>query len=291
MNVEPPKPLARAPRRVPFSTRLQVLFGGLTSKIGWPIFGLGMLFFWVFSHRSALMDVGQFNTRLEVGSGRVSKVRATGAIVNGQPMRQFHYAFWTPAGLFRGTSFGYPNYRPGVQVQVEYDPADPAVNRIAGLSTSEYGLAIGLLPLVVPVLGAVMIFLGVAGGGKTLRLLTNGRAAYGILVEKKATARQVNEQIVYELKFQFRAHNGKRYQVTTYTHETMVLEDEEREIVLYRESNPRNAMMLDNMPGNPEITETGEIKSKGSSVTAVNLLVPAVAILGNLAYIVYLLGR
>jgi len=284
-HLDPPKILAPPPRVIPITTQLHVLFAGFSSKIGWPIFGLGMIFFWTFIPRSEIMEVGKFRGELKRAKARVNKVRPTGAVINGKMTEEYEYAFWTREGLFRGDSFGYGGqYRTGQEAPVEYVADNPNINRIVGLKTAEYGLAIGFLPLIIPAFGVFMIVIGLSAGSKTLKLLKYGLAAYGKKVVKEATKRQVNDQIVYKLCFEFRAHNHKKYITTTYTHEIHVLEDEEMEIVLYDPSNPRFSMMLDSMSGNPEVSQHGQITSKGKASSIVHLLIPTLSVLGNLAY-------
>ena len=279
------KKLAPIPRHIPFTTKLEILFGGLTNRIGWPILGLGMVFFWVFSLESDLMNIRKFSGQLKEAKGRVTMERGTGAIVNGIEVEEYTYQFWTPQGLFTGKSFSREqHYNLRNEVDVEYVENKPEFNRIKGLRTAEYGIAVGLLPLIVPFIGFLMIYLGIRGGQQTIKLLRYGKVGYGKLFKKAATGREINDQVVYQMFFEFEASDGNKYHVETNTHEAHLLEDEEVEVLLYNERNPNEAMMFDSMPGEPEADEHGNIKGKGLSVAFGALLVPILAIVGNLVY-------
>ncbi len=283
------KKLAPVPRHIPFTTKLEILFGGLTNRIGWPILGLGMVFFWVFSLESDLMNIRKFSGKLQEAKGKVTMVRGTGAIVNGLEVEEYTYQFWTPQKMFKGKSFSREkHYQLRNEVTVEYVEGKPEYNRIKGLRTAEYGIAVGLLPLIVPFIGFIMIFLGVRGGQQTIKLLKYGRVGYGKLVKKAATGREINDQVVYQMFFEFEASNGNKYQVETNTHEAHLLEDEEVEVLLYNEKEPYEAMMFDSMPGAPKTDQDGNIQAKGVSVAFGALFVPLLAIVGNLVYIIIL---
>ena len=281
------KKLATPPRKIPFTTQLEILFGGLTNRIGWPILGLGMIFFWVFSLESDLMNIRKFSSELKTAKGKVFKVRGTGSIVNGKEVEEYSYQFWTEHGLYSGTSYSRDvHYKLKNEVVIEFVPQNPEFNRIQGLRTAEYGIAVGLLPLIVPFIGFLMIYLGFKAGKHTIRLLKYGEVGYGKLVKKTATGREINDQIVYQMFFEFKAEDGEKYLVETHTHEAYRLEDEDVEVLVYNKSNPTEAMMFDSMPGEPKIDLTGNIKATGISVAFGALLVPILAIGGNLLYLI-----
>ena len=89
--------------------------------------------------------------------------------------------------------------------------------------------------------------------------------------------------------FEFEASDGKKYSVETNTHEAHLLEDEEVEVLLYDENNPAEAMMFDSMPSEPESDVEGNIKATGFSVAFGALLVPILAIAGNIIYLAFLI--
>ncbi|MBT29873.1 MAG: hypothetical protein CMO01_09460 [Thalassobius sp.] len=284
------KRLATPPRKIPFTTRLEILFGGLTNRIGWPIFGLGMVFFWVFSLESDLMNIRKFSSDLKTAKGKIYKVRETGSIVNGKEVEEYSYQFWTESGLHSGTSYSRDqHYNIKNEVVVEYVDEHPEFSRIQGLRTAEYGIAVGLLPLIVPFVGFIMVYLGFKGGNHTIRLLKNGEVGYGKLVKKTATGREINDQIVYQMFFEFQAEDGEKYLVETHTHEAYRLEDEDVEVLLYNKERPTEALMFDSMPGEPKVDTEGNIKATGVSVAFGALLVPILAIGGNLLYMISLI--
>lgn len=281
--------LTEAPREVPFTTSLRILFGGFTNQIGWPIFGLGMVFFWVFSLDSDLMNLGKFSGNLETTNGQIIAVIKTGAIVNGKDVEEYLFEYKTQHGNFKGRSFSKEiQFRKGNNVTVEYAEKNHIDSRIKGLRAAEYGLAAGVLPLVVPLLGLVMVFIGFTGGMHTKRLLVQGYWAYGKMIGKIATGREINDQVVYKMNFGFRAKDGQEHITVTYTHEPHLLEDEDMELLLYNPEDPNDSMMFDSMPGNPERDDLGEIKAVDKSVAFGALFIPFLAIVGNAIYMIIL---
>lgn len=283
------KELCDPPRKVPRSTVMVLLFGGLTNQIGWPIFGLGMVFFWFFSLQSDLVFLWRHQQEKGQAQGKVTEVVPTGAVVNGVPQLKVSYAFWTSQGLFDGVAYTRDKtFKEGNFIYVRYNPQKPYENRGEGLQAAPYGLASGALPLIVPFAGLMLIFVGFRGGLRTVNMLRHGILGHGKLRHKKATNRVVNEQVVYMMFFDFEAEDGKTYTTVTFTHEAFLLEDDEVEKVLYLREDPNQAQMFDNLPANPEIDEQGHIRDMSQNRTFFTMLIPLLSLLGNVGYGIYL---
>ncbi|MDW7690395.1 hypothetical protein R9C00_23455 [Flammeovirgaceae bacterium SG7u.111] len=283
------KKIAEAPRHVPFSTAVQVIFGGLSNRIGWPIFGFGMIFFWFFSFRSELTHLPLYFGKTVTVPGKVNQVRETGTVVNEQSIEEYYFSFWTKEGeKLEGSSFGTDyQYHVGSKVSVEYLKSNPEYARIEGCRTAENGIAIGLLPLVIPLIGLVMVTIALNGGIRSYWLLKKGVAGYGKLTRKKATGREINDQVIYKMFFKFKAIDGNEYMAVTHTHETDALEDEEKEVLLYNPQKPREGILFDNLPGSPQLNELGEIIPATDASVTTSLLIPVISLLGNFFYLFY----
>ena len=89
----------------------------------------------------------------------------------------------------------------------------------------------------------------------------------------------MNNQTVYKLTFEFRTDDGGVYEVVSKTHLPQLLEDEAEEQLVYDPRNPARAVMLDNLPGSPDIDELGQILPTSFSRGLLPLILPGLALL------------
>jgi hypothetical protein len=75
-----------------------------------------------------------------------------------------------------------------------------------------------------------------------------------------------------ELTFQYEA-GGKRYTMTVEPQRSEKLEDDGLEPMLYDPYAPSRAMMLDDLPGSPKITASGELEAR-PGIASYLLLLP-----------------
>jgi hypothetical protein len=116
-------------------------------------------------------------------------------------------------------------------------------------------------------------------GVKGNRLLAQGKIAMGELKSKEPTSTTINDRPVYKLTFEFQADNGGIYEVVSKTHLPHLLEDEAEEQLLHDPQNPTNAVMLDNLPGSPDIDEMGYIHATDFKGGLLPLVLPGLTIL------------
>lgn len=207
--------------------------------------------------------------------------------VNDVPVFETTYELTVDGQRIRGVSYRTGSYLPpGERVTVEYLSSDPATSRIEGMRTTPFGLATAFVFLF-PAIGAVFATLGMRRGLQARRLMSTGSLAFGTLTSKLPTSMKINEQTVYELTFAFEAPPGGTYEVTARTHRAHQLEDEVRERLVYDPRDPHDASLLDDLPCRPAIDARGDFVVEGSGQTvraALNLLIPAATVFGNVAY-------
>jgi hypothetical protein len=133
--------------------------------------------------------------------------------------------------------------------------------------------------LLFPLIGLAFIAFGLMNGLKANRLLAEGKVGLGILKTKTPTGASVNNQPVYKLFFEFTADDGSSYEVVSKTSLPDSLEDEAEERLLYDPYRPSNAVMLDNLPGSPDIDEMGQILAGSLRQSLLPLLLPALTLL------------
>jgi hypothetical protein len=83
------------------------------------------------------------------------------------------------------------------------------------------------------------------------------------------------------MRFEFEADDGKRYQTVARTHQTEKLEDDKLEPLLYLPADPRQATLIDHLPGAPRINPDGTI-ARRPEMAALALVCVAAGVTINL---------
>ncbi len=274
--------LAQPPRRVPWLVRSQVLFGGFMNQFGWLFFGFGLIFVWIFGLNADLSSLLIPLRTMETAEGMVLRVEETSATVNETPVYAYTYIFRVESleQEFQGSSYSTGRqFEPGWIVTIEYARSNPEVSRIHGMRQAIFGPWVLCLVFIFPLIGLVFIIVGLRNGFKANRLLANGQIAWGQLKAKEPTSTTVNDQPVYKLTFEFQADDGAIYEVVAKTHLPHLLEDEAEEQVLYNPRRPAYAVLLDQLPGSPDLDELGYIHPASLRSGVLPLLLPGLTLL------------
>lgn len=266
------------PRHVPLSLRI-VNFFNAVAQIGWFVFGFGMIFFWAFGGNADLSFL-TFRGPHERTTGKLMSVENTGASENERPVEALHYEFSVNGERVLGTSYTTErNMAEGDTVPIEYSADDPSRSRIAGTRRGQFSPAV-LLVSIFPLIGAGILIPTTLMGAKRNRLLREGLFTTGVLKSKEPTNMTVNKRRVYELRFDFTARNGQRYEARARSTDTARLEDETQEPLLYDPNDPTRAYVLDEAPARPQLEMNGELK--GKPIAAIlSLIIPALVIGGH----------
>jgi hypothetical protein len=265
--------------------RGQVLFGGWIAQAGWLFLAVGMIFLWAFLPEVNVISHLQFLGRLEKANGVVVSTDKTNATVNKSPVYAIHYTFATADGIeYQGVSYatGWKASKRD-QVVVEYVRANPGRSRIQGMRTTQLGPWMSFI-LLFPIAGALMVVITLRRGIKAACLLTHGKQAQGKLKSKVKTNMEVNNRPVFKLTFEFVAEDGYPYEATVKSHMPDILEDEAEEPLVYDADDPRNAVMLDDLPGAPRIDDAGNIRTSSVAKALVSPLLPVATVVGHSTY-------
>ena len=286
--------LALPPRHVPWDVRVRLLFGGGMSQFGWMWLGFSLIFVWIFGVQTDFSSLIFALGAVETTGGVVTAVEPTSASINDTPVYANHYTYRIERleSEHEGVSYttGY-EFQAGQEVRVEYLKRYPTLSRIEDTRRGEFDLWIVPFLLIFLLVGVGMVAFGLKNGIKANRLLTHGKVGLGQLVSKEATNTEVNDRRVYKLTFEFTADDGQVYEVINKTTATDVLEDDAQERLLYNPYNPRYAVMLDNLPGSPDIDELGRIQTKSALSGFLTLLLPALVITVNGLFVFVLLWK
>lgn len=291
-----PGPDSAGGRHVPFSTALAVLFGGFFVQFGAGFFAFGMIFWWVFGAQADVTSWYRFSGELQRTTGVALACEHTGITEGGgdhspgTPIYRIEYEYYELQGSTPITGICFAtgmNPAPGQQVEIEYEPGNPAVSRIVGTRKSAID-AWGIFVALFPALGLIFMGLGLRGNLRAVRVLRTGKLARGKLVEKQATNTRINNRTVYRLTFEFQDEQGRIYRVSGKTHITELLEDEELERLLYDPNHPEGGVLVDALPGRPEITPDGEIRGASPGATLLRMLLPVGGVAVHVAVGVWL---
>jgi hypothetical protein len=270
--------IGNAPRRVPLSLQIVNLFNGF-AQAGWLVFGFGMIFFWFFAFNADFSFV-TFRGPYATAQGKVTKVETTHASENDVQVEANHYEFSVAGSTHTGASYSTgKSVAEGENVTVEYDQDDPSRSRIEGLRRAIFGPAVALVTLF-PAIGLAFLVPSIVTGFKRNRLLREGVPAQGTLIGKSPTNVTINDRPLFELRFEFTARDGRRYEATTRTTNTDPLEDEATEPLLYDPDNPERAYLLDDAPARPEFLLNGDLRGRTAGAVRA-LIIPTIVIAGH----------
>lgn len=277
--------LAPPPRAVPFGVRVQQVFGGVVSQLGWCFLTVGLVFAWVFVPMADLSFL-QGGGSWESAPARVKALRRTNATVNNRHVYAVDYEFRTPTeALYRGTAYCREDCpQEGAGVAAEFSPDRPEVSRIPGLARAVFPPFV-LFVLVFPLIGAAFIAVSLVMGLGRVRLLVVGKPAAGRVVEKVPTSTRINNRTVYRMTLAFTDERGAQQRAEVRTHQPDLLEDEARERLLYDPERPERIVALDALPGPVDADPLGGLRARHPGRTFWFLISPGVCLLGNAAFI------
>lgn len=240
-------------RSVPLSVTLGNLFGGFMNQFGWLFFSFGMIFVWVFVPDIDFSFIHFWGKNSTV-EGYIIRIEDTNVAINEMPVINHYYSFKAPDGnVYLDNSFATgKEYPVDTKVSIEYPKGKPEISRIVGTRRGKAGIWL-LFVCIFPAIGLIFIFLGLQLGRKMNRLLKSGRLTTGKLKSKTATNMRVNKQRVFHLTFAFLDSDNQEHLTSTKTHLPSRLEDDAEERILYNPANPKQAILVDIIPGMPKI--------------------------------------
>lgn len=280
-----------APRAVPLSVRLRVLFGGFNNQFGWIFFGFGLIFVWIFALQADVASIILFRFETKSTQGIVETVQTTNASEDDVMIYEVSYTYFDSIGR-QHSGASYSTGAPGVgaRVAVEYLAGAPTISRVEGMRRTIFG-PWAAFPVIFPLIGFGFLYAGIKYGLKANRLLTQGRIAFGELTSSESTNARINNRPVIKLTFTFTANDGDEYEATAKTHLPQDLRDEEQEPLLYDEMDPSYAVLLDDLPGSTEFDSSGRLMPASAWEILKVVLIPCLTIFGHGIYLlVSLLG-
>ncbi|HEY9843199.1 MAG TPA: DUF3592 domain-containing protein [Candidatus Obscuribacterales bacterium] len=279
---------------------ISALFGGLYNQLGWGVLGFSLIFFWVFSYDAWVVQA-RFSGPMQGTQGLLIKSERTSSSEGKVKIFRHHFSFSYQGQPYQGVSYttGLPEKGQGAEgekVPVEFNPDKPAASRIAleGFRETEFSFFTALFMPVFVLVALLILIPALVSGVRMLRLLRVGRLARGSLTTKVPTGQviRINRQIfpIYNLTFTYSVA-GQNYKVNHKTHQPGVLEDDEKEAILYSPAHPAFAALLDAMPGKMHIDAQGRIQAQLGTGSLIYLVLPGLTMgLHSLILLVKLAG-
>ena len=232
---------------------------------------------------------------LETAPGRVTDSSDTGASVGGSkhhrgtPIYKNEFSFVLADREYQGASYATGlKLRPRNSVTVEYVPGKPGFSRIQGMRTDIFGPAV-LFVVIFPLIGLGFVAFGLWRGARECDLLANGIPALARLVAKEPTNTRVNRRLVYKYIFTYKTLDDQVCQASDRTDADRFVDDAEEHIV-YDPRRPQRALLLENLPGAPQIGEDGHLIGHRPMLALGYRLLPLATILGHGWWALRLLG-
>jgi hypothetical protein len=185
-----------------------------------------------------------------VVSGLIIEVMPTNSYINDVRVFEYRYRYKLDGGLvFTGTGYSTGDTkRMDEEVLIQYKENRPDYSKAVDLRRSAFGGGAGFFVLIFPCIGLIMLFFSTRKAIRQINILRIGNLADGKFLFKEPTNMQVNKQTVYALTFEFTAFDNNTYQTVVKTHQYQRLEDETFEKLVYDPQNPKNAVLLDELP-------------------------------------------
>lgn len=271
------------PRTIPLSTRLTVMFGGAIQQFGWAFASIGLCFsllFVPYADASFLTFRGPSAERpgkiLEVLPTSFSQ-GATGQRPHrraGAQIEAFHYE-WTDAGGTQHSGVSYSashDLSAGDPITVEYLVEDPARSRILGMDRAPLGVGAWLV-LIFPLIGSVLVLWARAQSRAQLRALMLGAVSAATVTHVQAS-RRARSKTTYRLELDLGAGASKHSALTTSPRYAQVGASA---TVLHLKERVERVFLLDEIPGRPQIEDSGAVTESSWLSAGLRMLLPAMA--------------
>jgi hypothetical protein len=255
------------PRQVGLFAKAVILFSGFMQQFGWIFFVMGSLFAWIFIPASTVRYWFEGGKDWKEVPGKVVSAEPTNSAVNEETVYRYLHSFEVNGQRYTGKSFtAGQDFQGGEEVTIRYDAKAPGkASYIQGSDRAVFP-AFVLFILIFPFVGLVFIINSLRQNAKAIRLLEIGEFARGSMCSKEATNTtiKINNTTypVFKYTFEFEAE-GRTRNASCKTHQAWLVEDEQREIILYDKYNPDFNIVYDATANMPSINEQGTLEAVG----------------------------
>lgn len=226
-----------------------------------------------------------FDGSWEETTGIVEEIHNTNAEVNNREVYRYVFSYNLEGKSLRSSSYSSTtnNIRMRDVVTINYKSGNHLRAKIEGMTSEIFPSWIAFVTIF-PIIGFFLLLGGLHKGKKKVNLLTNGKFTYGQQLSKTDSGSRINKRIVWTYEFTFTVNN-KSYIAKCQTHQSHLVEDDNKEVVLYMPDNPEDSTIFDAISGVPAIDNMGNLEAAPFS-NIKYLIIPILSIVVNsiLAY-------
>ena len=225
-----------------------VIFNNIYCYIGLSFSGIGLIFAALFTPVIDFVSPFHFGSDALTVQGAITEAERTNVSLNEENVIKYRYTFEYMGRSYTGISYSTDNnYRNGQRVNVEFEPDNPQISRIEGMSVKPAGLWM-LFIYIFPGVGFLFLFFAFKKGLSKIGTIRYGIITRGKFINKESTGGSINGQTIYDLFFTFTDMSGNVHTATGSTHKIEAVMDEPEERIIYDPSNPSGAVVVDAMP-------------------------------------------
>lgn len=237
------------PRSISVGLKMQIFFGNVFFSIGLLFFLFGSVFTVVFGLNADFTTPFSFNDNDPLVNGIVVKVEETGSQENEAAIYKNTVKYIVDGKEYYSDSYSLGNVVNVLDsVDVQYSPEDVSLSRISGMRKAPFESVVVLITLIFPGIGLGVLIFGIRRSRINIHLLKTGLLTHGKVTRKEATNTQINKQTVYKVYFTFTTKDGTLTESSVKTHKPALVEDEEKEQLVYDAEKPTNAVLIDTLP-------------------------------------------
>ncbi len=234
---------------VPFWIGILLFFSKTTAVIGLVFTIVGIIIsysFFISVFSPAQKDIEDEDP---VTESVVTLVIPTNTSINGSTIYKYHYEFKTMSGeKVESSAENFAGIaEKGDTLLIQYNPDNPKETRLMNLDEINLDWILYFTLLFVAI-GIILMIFPIKDIIKKITIIKNGQIVYGKYAGKKATNVRINNSPVYRMFFKFTVSNGREYKIEAKTHRTQILQDGEKEPIIFDIRNPEDAFPIDFLP-------------------------------------------
>lgn len=263
-------------RHIPLPLLIRMFFeSNFLLLFGWIFFTFGSIIFCVFASISDFSDfvLSKDSPRTQA---IIYKKEYANARENRVSIYAYHYKFQVEGQEYTGISYGYSSdYQVGNTATVIYKKGKPTYSRIENLRHKQFQPYFLLFIVIFPLIGGIILAIAIPKVFSKIRILREGTMGEATFSGMKPTNTTVNKQRVMKMSFHLQS-GGKTYTIHHNTHQTHKFFTDKPLKVLFLPHQPEKALLINSLPGSPEISEQGTILTQYALFPAIlYLLFPA----------------
>lgn len=206
-----------------------------------------VLFYFIYQDVDLLANQIQDNS--PITKGTVNSSWYWGQGLDDKEIYRIEYEYVGPNGTpYSWNSFANREIEAGTMVDIQYVENEPSVSRIKGLSNTAIDPMQMTGALFFLLLAIMASLYAMTSPLKKLHLLKHGILTTAVLQRIRATKDSHGEQVVFRFQFRFQTLEGKTIQTLYHSFRKEALRDEEKEMILYHSTKPKNIVAIDDFP-------------------------------------------